>query len=262
MYYNFDMYPKIFGFLDSYYVMIVIGVIFALIMLALYFKKRQFSRNTIIVILMNTLFAVLIGFIFALLFQNVYDAINAAKNGTEYHFSFGLTFYGGLIGGIGAFFGFYFLYGRKHSEAYIGKLLIIAPAAITIAHGIGRLGCFMEGCCYGIETTAWYGIYFPSLGKTVIPTQLFEAIFLLLSSQVFVFLAFKLDFKYTMPVYLLSYAIFRFLLEFIRGDYRGDLISGLSPSQFWCIVIAVAAIASVFLIRKFVDKNENIEKAS
>ena len=47
---------------------------------------------------------------------------------------------------------------------------------------------------------------------------------------------------------MISYGVFRFLIEFLRGDHRGNLIPGISPSQFWAIIIFLGGIAYLVLL--------------
>ena len=51
-----------------------------------------------------------------------------------------------------------------------------------------------------------------------------------------------------MSVYLIGYGIWRFCLEFIRGDHRGELVSGISPSQFWSLLMVVLGVALIFVM--------------
>ena len=51
-----------------------------------------------------------------------------------------------------------------------------------------------------------------------------------------------------MSVYLICYGIFRFCIEFLRDDSRGALVGGISPSQFWSIIMVVAGIGLIFLV--------------
>ena len=136
------------------------------------------------------------------------------------------------------------------------EILKIAPAAICLGHGIGRLGCFLNGCCYGIETDAWFGVMFPGHSHKVVPTQLLEMTFLLLLAVLLFIFAVKNVTNYNFVIYMAGYGAFRFLIEFIRGDERGEL-PGLSPSQYWCIVLVLGAVATYFLFKKVIYKEEN-----
>ena len=181
--------------------------------------------------------------------KKLYELI---KYGKEYKFKFSMTFYGGLFGGVVGFFLMYFLYYKKHNDGVMNELLIIAPGCITIAHAFGRIGCFLAGCCYGKETTSAIGINFPGLGKRI-PTQLIEAIFLFILTGILVFIIFKTSFKWTLHLYLASYSIFRFVIEFFRGDAeRGGSLFGLYPSQIVCVFIWIIFIPTFFILKKYI----------
>lgn len=247
------MYPSLFGIIDSYSVMVLIGLIAVFGIVEAFYRIKGMSRRVMYTIEILACIAVAVGFVFAILTQNLYDFI---EKGDAYTWTWAMTFYGGLIGGAAAFLGIYFLYYRKKEGPFLTQILVVAPAAITAAHGFGRIGCFLSGCCYGVETDSWLGVQFPGMENKVYPTNLFEAIFLLLFSVVLLVLAIKLDFKYNFSVYLIGYGIFRFLIEFIRGDHRGGLVPGLSPSQFWSIVMVIGGIAYIFLVPLMYKKEE------
>lgn len=133
----------------------------------------------------------------------------------------GRTIVGGLIGGtisvlvVKKYFG---ISGKRGN--------LFAPA-IALGMAIGRIGCFLRGCCYGVATTSGIGVDFgDSLHRH--PTQLYEVIFWL---GLFVVLQ-KIKNNVTKPgalfqVLLTSYFIFRFFLEFIKDD----------PDQIWGFTI-------------------------
>ncbi|MGN1099922.1 MAG: prolipoprotein diacylglyceryl transferase family protein, partial [Christensenellales bacterium] len=64
--------------------------------------------------------------------------------------------------------------------------------------------------------------------------------------------------KYSLPLYFTGYGVFRFLIEFIRGDDRGSFIPGLSPSQTYCIIMLVVGIVMFLLpvIRSKIKKQQ------
>mgnify|MGYP004445025491 CR=1 FL=1 len=248
------MYPYLLG--DSYVVMLILGVIAAIVVAVLYMKFRiKLGSVEIIDICLCTIVAVIAGVIFAILFENFYEWIQKGK----VVWTWGMTFIGGLFGGVVGFLLMYYLFYVKRHQAITGYILIGAPACITIAHAIGRIGCFLEGCCYGKETDSWIGIVFPygmGAGVKRIPTQLIESIFLFILSDIFIYLIFKTKFKYTLPVYLMVYGVFRFIIEFYRDDNRGQLENFLSPSQIWCIVMFMAGIALIFLQKLVIFKGK------
>ena len=258
------MYPnELFNILgisvDLYTICFLVGIIACLIFTIIAMKKCGYSstaRDTIIII---GIFAIMIGLLSAALFQAFYNLI--AGRGFTFE---GMTFIGGLIGGVISFLGIYFLYvyaiNPKLKEKSFFKsdmnkgvwyLLRIAPISITIAHGFGRIGCLFAGCCHGQVTNEWYGIWNAEVGAKTVPTQLYEAIFLFLISAVMIVLLFKINFKYNMSLYLVSYGIWRFIIEYFRADYRGGFVPGLSPSQFWSIIMVILGVVIFFLYKKF-----------
>ena len=261
------MYPNelfnIFGLsIDLYLICFLVGVIVCLIFTIFAMKKTGYSSTARDTIIMIGIFAIIIGLLSASLFQAIYNL--AAGKGFTFE---GMTFIGGLIGGVIAFVGLYFLFvyainphlkEKSFFKADMNKgiwyLLRIAPISITIAHGFGRIGCLFAGCCHGKVTDEWYGIWDAEVGAKTVPIPLYEAIFLFVLSAVMIVLLFKIDFKYNMALYLVSYGIWRFVIEYFRADYRGDFIPGLSPSQFWSIIMVIGGIAIFFLYRYFDPK--------
>jgi phosphatidylglycerol:prolipoprotein diacylglycerol transferase len=119
----------------------------------------------------------------------------------------------------------------------------MVAVGIPLAHAFGRIGCFSYGCCYGRPTNSWIGILFPPdspagiLGTKVIPTQLVEASFLFVLFFILKFLNTHKKFNgQIISVYLISYGIFRFVIEFFRADPRGNVFF-LSISQFISIIL-------------------------
>lgn len=248
------MYPKLFGFIDSYVVMLIIGVCLALFVFVFYFvKKVKLSKIEIIDLLIVCIVTLFFGIICAILFENVYEWIEKKT----IQWTWGMTFYGGLIGGVITFVLMYFLYYKKRHKDIFGHILIISPGAITLAHGVGRIGCFLAGCCYGKITDSPIGVVFPTVGvEKRLPTQLIEAGFLFILSAILIVFAFKNITKYTMIIYIISYTIFRFIIEFYRDDPRG-VVFALSPSQIICIVLFAISIPMIFIFKKWVFiKNE------
>ena len=244
------MYPNLFGIEGfSMSFMIIIGVIAASILLFVYLNKRGVKSASFLDLGIVITITVFVGILFAILVENVYEAIKASTLGQYPKWTWGMTFYGGLLGGIPAFLLAYRLYYLRHNEPILDKILIIAPASITLGHGFGRIGCFLAGCCYGIETDAQNGILFPHLDHYVVPTQIIEAAFLFTLTIVLATLAFKRNFNYNFVIYCVFYGIFRFIVEFFRGDERGQL-AGLSPSQYWCIVLILIAFPLYILLKK------------
>lgn len=250
----------IFGIFHMYGIMIAVGILACFWLLFYYGKKRNIESKFIDFVFYNGIASIAFGFFSAALFQATYNYIENPKNGFD--LGGGITFIGGLIGGVITFLAVYAIF-RKKYKAKLLDILSFAPCCITIAHGFGRIGCFCAGCCYGLPTDSIFGVVFPNmeyLGK-VHPTQLYEAVFLFLLCAVIFILVMKRDFKHGLSVYLISYGVFRFLIEYVRNDSRGGFIPGLSPSQFWSICMVVIGVGVIFLVN-YLWKLRNKERTN
>jgi phosphatidylglycerol:prolipoprotein diacylglycerol transferase len=157
----------------------------------------------------------------------------------------GNVFYGGLLGGILAAI---IIFKKKPQYKY---LLDFVTPAIPLFHFFGRIGCFLAGCCFGIESsfgfTYRHSIVQQANGITRFPVQLLEACINLL-------LFFILDMcrrknilnKNIIYLYLLFYSVARFFIEFLRGDaYRG-LFFNVSTSQIISILIFCCIMPKIY----------------
>ena len=110
----------------------------------------------------------------------------------------------------------------------------VVPVAIGI--GVGRLGCFFGGCCYGTATDLPWGVVFPSVDALVRhPTQIYECVFhAVMAFTMYGMLREGMLHGQLFKIYLLSYFAFRFLTEFIRPEIHWAF--GLTAYQ-WAIVL-------------------------
>ena len=159
----------------------------------------------------------------------------------------GFVFYGGIVSGI-----LTLLILAKKYKINLLRVADIAGLGIPLGHALGRIGCFCYGCCYGKPTDSSWGILFPPespaglLGVKVIPTQLISALFLFLFF--FLLLILKKHQRFDGQILLsygIGYGIFRFIIEFYRGDLRGEIFS-LSTSQFAALVVIIISIFFFF----------------
>ena len=149
------------------------------------------------------------------------------------------------MGGVLTFILFTLLQKNKVIKKSFFPVAEIAVCSITLAHAVGRVGCFLAGCCYGKESS--FGLTFPHIG-TVIPTQLYEFIFLFILTAVLIFLVLSDKLKgFNLCIYALSYSVFRFIIEFFRGDPRGAFLGIFSPSQVQSIILFFVGIVLLIL---------------
>lgn len=235
-----------------YGIMIAVGILFAFLVLFRYSKKLGLPGKLTDLVYYDGIVSILLGFGFAALFQATYNYIEHPENG--FHLGEGITFLGGMIGGTVVYLIIWMIF-RKKVPGNLYDIMPVIPCMITVGHAFGRIGCFFAGCCYGKPTDSIFGVQFPGayfehLGK-VHPTQLYEAAFLFVLFGVLTWLLLKKKFQYTMTVYLASYGVFRFLVEFLRYDDRGQLGKLLSPSQTMSLVFLGLAVLAFFLQRNY-----------
>lgn len=126
---------------------------------------------------------------------------------------------------------------------------LFAPAIMAGAV-VGRLGCFMAGCCYGEPTDAAWGVKFPRVDHAVHPTQLYDAgIALVLAIVLYTRFAKRKFTGENIAVLLILYPILRSLTEVFRGDADRGAFGGLSTSQ-WISIPLFAIGVWLFVTRQ------------
>jgi prolipoprotein diacylglyceryltransferase len=111
------------------------------------------------------------------------------------------------------------------------------PLALALA--IGRWGCFLNGCCYGTATSLPWGVVFDVGGRPVCchPTQVYESLFHLAMAGVLVVLLLRgLLRRHHLQLYLIVYAVYRFLSEYVRPE--PIWLVGLTFYQWAALVLA------------------------
>lgn len=154
----------------------------------------------------------------------------------------GMVFYGGLIGGM--IIAVLYCKKQKLDIRYYADLF--APA-IPLFHAFGRVGCFLGGCCYGIECQ--WGVVYPHETVTRLPIQLFESVGDIVIFFILVILSHKKIKKGTLfLLYLIMYGILRIITEFFRGDVIRGFVWGISTSQ-WISMILIIVSCIIFFVR-------------
>ncbi|MEW6101437.1 MAG: prolipoprotein diacylglyceryl transferase [Candidatus Omnitrophota bacterium] len=155
----------------------------------------------------------------------------------------GLSWYGGLILGAGSGA----IYLKKKKQPLYKVLDLIIPF-VALGQAIGRIGCLLNGCCYGRESQ--FGIYFPAHDSVLIPTQIYSSLTLVIIFVILRFLQAKPHSEGEIFfTYLLLYSIKRFLVEFSRADnpiifYKFTLFQIISFAFFCLSVIRLLRIKS------------------
>lgn len=255
------MYPyNIIGNISLYEILISLGVVVAIVVFRIVADKMGTGARLFNFTLICAVYAIVAGLGFSVLFQALYNI--GPRGAFIIDKDTGATFAGGLIGGAATFIAVYFIFGKKVDENYkseFRKIADCAACAIPAGHAVGRIGCLMDGCCYGRKTESFIGIHMQNLGYKVVPTQLFEAIFLAVLAALLVGFLIKKAIP-SMSIYLIAYGVWRFFIEFLRDDYRGEsIVPFLTPSQFIAILMficgALLLIMRIRLNRKEAAKN-------
>ena len=160
----------------------------------------------------------------------------------------GGVFYGGLIGAVLALA---VLLRKRHIGFW--TFADMAAPAVALGHAIGRIGCFLAGCCWGRECSFPWAVTFTDpaaernvgvpIGVPLHPAQVYESIGLFALCALLLLFEKRRWSGQTFAWYLGGYAVLRGTIEFFRGDPRGSVLGGaLSTSQ----LIALAGLAAAF----------------
>ena len=247
--------------IPMYGLMVSIGIIAALVVGYFFvYKPEGISNSTLLRIMLCCLFGGFAAWLGAVFFDALFHTIETGIIGI-----YGITYLGGFVTAIpvGVLCFHKFVPVAKGRALYLMSLLI---PLIVLAHAFGRIGCFFGGCCYGRPTDSWIGVVFPkgsdaafmypaSDGRSlpVIPTMLVESAF------EFILFGFMMGFRkkvkgHELELYLITYSIFRFIIEFYRGDSRGATGLFISPAQLLDIICLVAGILIVLFYKQKVFK--------
>lgn len=212
------MYPEVISLspltLRSYGLLIAIGVFLSLFWMTRAARKFGFPPEEKV---FDLVFVVVIsGFLGARLFYVVQEWSWYRTHPLEVFqiWKGGLVYYGGMVA---SFIGFY-CYVRLVRLPFLASSDFVIPY-IALSHAFGRVGCFLNGCCYGKVCDFPWAVKFPSLPEPVHPTQLYEAVFNLALFGFLAWLYARRRFAGEVTFfYLIVYGVGRFLLEFFRGD--------------------------------------------
>lgn len=244
--------------IPMYGLMTVIGCIFAIIYLKIAERRHRKLEADAELALIYGIIGVFIGAKLLSIITQLPDIIaefdflfsETALFLQKYLYS-GFVFYGGLYGGIFAVW----LYCKICKVDFYSIITLLLPVLVII-HGFGRIGCFCMGCCYGIPTASPFGIAFhiseiaPN-GVPLVPIQLIEAFAVFALFAVLAVMYYKnRSGKEMLCVYLLSYGILRFILEFFRGDMYRGFVGSLSTSQIISIITIVFGLILLYSIFK------------
>ncbi len=167
----------------------------------------------------------------------------------------GLVYYGGLIGASLACV----LYVRR-KKLPLWKVADIVAPSIALGSALGRVGCLLNGCCYGRACSLPWAIRFPADNPLhpptypVHPTEVYDSLLnlALYAALAWLFRRKKFDGQ-IFGVYLVSYALLRSFVEMFRGDYPPDqhYFGGwATPAQLVSIATLAAGLVLLWLLHR------------
>jgi phosphatidylglycerol:prolipoprotein diacylglycerol transferase len=165
----------------------------------------------------------------------------------------GLVFYGGLIGAaLGGM-----LYARM-KKLPLWKLGDVLAPSIALGYVFGRIGCLLNGCCYGKPSNLPWAIRFPADNPNhpptipVHPTQIYDALLnlILYAGLAWLYRRKKFDGQ-VFGTYLLGYACTRSFVELFRGDYTPIHVhGGLTPAHLISIGVFATGVVLLVVLRR------------
>lgn len=233
------MYPfiEIFGkTISTYSIMAGVGVVLAVAFVLIRCQQKQYDYNKELYFFMFCMFFALAG---AMLLYEITLLLGMIKDYKNYSTKspIGLVYYGGLLGSLAGAM----VYAGIFKTDVRNNVYISVPA-IPLFHIFGRIGCFLSGCCHGMENHK-FGIAFKNSVSALnnipyLPIQLYEAV-----GNTFIFICLiifqaknKKYFK-SLGMYFVMYGVLRFILEFFRGDAVRGIWGPFSTSQWISLMI-------------------------
>lgn len=261
------MFPILFKIgpltIHTYGVMVALGVGMGLWFLYVQAKKCQLPGSRLIDMAFYTIIISLVG-AKLILFAGNYSYYLQYPSELFTLARSGGVFQGGLAFGI--LFALWYLH--KH-RLPTWKVADLVGPALALGHGIGRIGCFFAGCCYGRACSVPWAVEFHSeyahnltgipLGTPLHPVQIYESVLNFFNFFILFLILKKKKFDgQVFAFYIMNYSILRYFVEFYRGDHpdKAFLIRNPSPyfslslPQLFCILGLFGGLILYTVLRK------------
>ncbi len=248
------MYPKLISFngffLPTYGLLVALGFVAALWMARRLSRRVRLDPEVITNLGVYCAVAGLLGAkVMLLIFDWRYYAAHPAEIFTLRTLQAGGVFQGGLIAALVMAY----IYTRKHGLPRLKAADVFAPG-VALGHGIGRLGCFAAGCCWGIETRLPWAVTFTKqdahdlvgvpLNTPLHPTQLYESV-----AEFIIFGILYRRFHrphadgVIIGLYLVLYGVVRFFVEFVRFHQQPNPFGGpFSATQWLSLLLGAVGV--------------------
>jgi phosphatidylglycerol:prolipoprotein diacylglycerol transferase len=255
------MFPRIFTIgsfsLHTYGVLVVAAFVTGLLVATRLAASRGLDRNRVFDLGVYVALAAIAGAKVLMVLENLpYYLENPRAIFSVASLQSAGVFYGGFLAALGTAA----WYMHRHGLPFFETADAFVPG-VALGHGIGRLGCFAAGCCWGHPTSLPWAVTFTDpyahdivgvpLGVPLHPAQLYEFAALLLIFAVLMAVWKRRSFEgQVLSLYLMLYGVARFALEFTRDRSDNGMPWGLvSVSQGIALLLALAGLA-IWLSRR------------
>jgi len=209
-----------------YGIILLISIVISLFYIYRMLKKENIKdKNIYLYILLYGLFAIVFGKFYTMITSNEYNILKA-----------GLSSYGGLIGVILASIIFEFIVPTNK------KIIKYTIISLPLTYGIGKIACFIAGCCYGIPYNGLFNVvYKDGLNIPLFPIQITETIVFII---IFIICNKLRNNKNIIYITIFISTIAKFLLDFLRYEHINKIIT---TNQIFSLVIIIVLIIIVII---------------
>lgn len=192
-------------------------------------KKFGLDPNKLTDMSFWTLIVGILGARVAFILQDLDHYLKNTKELFSWQFA-GLTSFGGVIAGVG----FMVVWARRAGWSVRLLLDVIGPAGLVM-HAIGRLGCLLNGCCYGGVCKLPWGVHFPDApaGVPMHPAQIYDALMNLAAVPLILWVERRGQSRgQVFALVLVFHGLARFIYEFWRAGTEAQVKAGLASSTY------------------------------
>ncbi len=214
----------------TYKIMIAFSIVVGILYIYHFLKKENIPKRELIIFF-------ILFFIISILFGKLYTYIVGGFKGN--YFKTGLSAYGGLIGVLLSSIIYELLYPRK------GIVIKYTALSLPLIYTFTKIGCTFAGCCHGIPYSGPFAITYPHISsESLFPIQLLEVLIFIV---MFMICNANRDKKNIAYITLVSIAICKFLLDYLRSSHIGVIVS---PNQIFSIMLLSITIIVYLYKRK------------
>jgi phosphatidylglycerol---prolipoprotein diacylglyceryl transferase len=252
------MYPELISIgkltVHSYGLMMALAILVATLALYREAPREGINPDHLLEAIIVAAFFGLIGsrILYIILHWSYYSTQPFLKILTEFE---GLTFYGAMFGGVIALL----IWCSRRKISFMKMADLFAPY-LALGYGFGRVGCFLNGCCYGKEADLPWALPI-NMADSVLrhPVQLYAALGGLLIFIILKLLKPRRPFIGFISLMLFAlYGLLRFTTEFFRHGY--EVTAGLTAAQIFSLALFVLSAAALALICYLLPSDKDSEK--